>query len=199
MKHPERGFCIARRFSRSLSLAGRAAPRTAKSRAPVRVCKRPRAARLLKRGARLKQEPKLCQQPGCWAVLSPWHGPGVRLCRGCRADRKAAQRKAVMSGIGGSLSPGTIGAISELHVCADLLLRGYEVFRSVSPTASCDLAVLRGSRLLRIEVKSARLHIKTGTLYHERPEPTRYDHLAVVVNGKVTYIPPLEEETAKVG
>jgi len=49
---------------------------------------------------------------------------------------------------------GTVGAISELRVCVDLLSRGFEVFRAVSQSCSCDLAILKSGQLLRIEVKT---------------------------------------------
>jgi hypothetical protein len=53
-----------------------------------------------------------------------------------------------------SLQSGTIGAMAELIVATDLLKRGYEVFRALSPAASCDLAVLKDGKLLRVEVRS---------------------------------------------
>jgi hypothetical protein len=52
------------------------------------------------------------------------------------------------------LSASTIGAISELAVCADLLSKGYDVFRSVSPGAQCDLIAQKDGNLIRVEVKT---------------------------------------------
>lgn len=47
------------------------------------------------------------------------------------------------------------GAFAELVICADLLKRGYEVFRSVSAHASCDLLAQKEGRIYRIEVRTA--------------------------------------------
>ena len=51
------------------------------------------------------------------------------------------------------LSTPTVGALAELMVAVDLMRRGYEVFRALSPSASCDLAILGTSGLRRVEVR----------------------------------------------
>lgn len=38
-------------------------------------------------------------------------------------------------------------------VCADLLRNGFEVYKAVNPNAACDLLVMRGDTVERIEVK----------------------------------------------
>lgn len=53
------------------------------------------------------------------------------------------------------ISCGKVGAIAELVVCADLIRRGFEVFRSVSQDCSCDLIVLKDGQAQRVEVKTA--------------------------------------------
>ncbi len=53
-----------------------------------------------------------------------------------------------------ALSPGTAGALNELIVSADLISKGYDVFRAFSPNASCDLVIIKEKRILRVEVKS---------------------------------------------
>src|SRR5262249_23930273 len=40
-------------------------------------------------------------------------------------------------------------------VCADLLSKGFDVYRSVSPNSCCDVIACAAGRLLRIEVKSS--------------------------------------------
>lgn len=47
----------------------------------------------------------------------------------------------------------SIGAACELIVCADLLSKGYHVFRSMSPTAPYDLVVTMKEKTIRVEVK----------------------------------------------
>jgi hypothetical protein len=82
------------------------------------------------------------------------------------------------------LSTGTIGALSEIVVCADLLSHGYEVFRAVSPSSSCDMIVLKNGATLRIEVRTghklANGLISFGTYPRDRG---RSDILAIAING----------------
>lgn len=94
------------------------------------------------------------------------------------------------------LNTNTVGALHELIVCADLLQKGFAVFRAVSPSAPCDLAVLRGSQLLRIEVRTGQ-NTAGGVLW---PKSSRdqCDHYAVVLRDrdnirKIHYSPPLPE------
>lgn len=88
---------------------------------------------------------------------------------------------------------GSVGAIAEMLVSADLLGRGYHVFRSVSPCCPCDLIAMRaGEPPLMIEVKTG--YANAGGV---RCSPTRnntYDVLAVVIHEEVlvVYDPPLE-------
>lgn len=49
------------------------------------------------------------------------------------------------------------GVLAELLVCADLLNKGWEIFRPISATATCDLIAVKGSAAVRVEVKKARL------------------------------------------
>lgn len=50
---------------------------------------------------------------------------------------------------------GTIGAVSELMVSIYLMNHGFDVFRSLSPNACCDLIALRYGNMIRIEVKAS--------------------------------------------
>lgn len=87
------------------------------------------------------------------------------------------------------VSTATVGAIQELTVAVDLLRRGLPVFRALSPSCPCDLAILDGDKLIRVEVAtgtasltSANNHIKMRTDRH------KFDILAVVVHsGKIMY------------
>jgi len=90
------------------------------------------------------------------------------------------------------LPTSTVGAVAELRVAADLLNRGYEVFRALSPSTSCDLAVLKDGILHRVEVRTG--HIKpNGELgYHVKLKDNgRQDIYAVVRPNEIHYIPPL--------
>src|SRR5207244_171702 len=71
-----------------------------------------------------------------------------RLCQMNYFDKISGR---TCTGLG--LPSSTVGAISELRVACDLLEKKYEVFRAISAACSCDLAVLKNGKLLRIEVK----------------------------------------------
>lgn len=95
----------------------------------------------------------------------------------CRAGKMAGEFKGI--------SMGTVGALNELRVCVDLLSKGYDVFRSVSPNCPCDLVAAKNGRLLRVEVRTVR-----GTdekIYLTKPDPSRYDILAMVLPSKILY------------
>ena len=62
-------------------------------------------------------------------------------------------------------SSGDKGAISELYTSCDLLRKGYEVFRSLSPASSVDLIAIRDSRVIFVEVRTASISTKTGKRY----------------------------------
>lgn len=48
-----------------------------------------------------------------------------------------------------------VGTAAELIVCVDLMKRGFEVFRAISHTCSCDIVILRDGILQRVEVKTS--------------------------------------------
>lgn len=88
------------------------------------------------------------------------------------------------------------GAIAELVACADLMRMGYQVFRAVNPSASCDIvAFMPGMRPLKIEVKSCGMNATGSPVVRQsRPEDYgRADHFAhVSQNGRVKYDPALD-------
>mgnify|MGYP001577228583 CR=1 FL=1 len=88
-------------------------------------------------------------------------------------------------------STGATGAISELRVCADLLQRGYEVFRSVSQATSCDLIALKDTIFTRIEVRTGK-YTKNRLVLVNRD--MRADVLAICLHDQIVYEPPFEEE-----
>jgi len=53
-----------------------------------------------------------------------------------------------------NISTGTMGAISELVCAADLMLKGYAVFRAISPSCSCDLLAMKNGITQRVEVRT---------------------------------------------
>ena len=76
---------------------------------------------------------------------------------------------------------GSVGALAELVVCADLLQQGYDVFRSVSSNAACDIiAANREGELCRIEVKSAVTARGRVTYKRHGFDSNKHDVLALV-------------------
>lgn len=89
------------------------------------------------------------------------------------------------------LPSATVGAIHELVVAIDLMRKGYHVFRALSPACECDLAILHGGKILRIEVtttyespRTGKLMIPQGKTKHKH----RFDVLALVLHdGRIIY------------
>ena len=71
------------------------------------------------------------------------------------------------------------GTIGELTVINDLLQRGYEVFRPVTPCCSCDLIASKKGYILRIEVKTA-VRQGDGFRNFSRPSLEKYDRFDVL-------------------
>lgn len=93
---------------------------------------------------------------------------------------------------------GASGAIAELVAAADLMRRGYEVFRALSPICPCDLLAYRKKEparqtTLRVEVRSSQV-TKHGMLnFRLKPsDQGSFDVLALVVEDDgVYYLPQL--------
>lgn len=95
--------------------------------------------------------------------------------------------------LGTGLPTGTAGTISELLVGVDLLKRGYEVFRALSPSCSCDLSILKDGCLLRVEVKTGYRNGATGNVITTTPKDRdHFDIFAIVIRGEeIIYEPEL--------
>lgn len=92
------------------------------------------------------------------------------------------------------IASGTVGTISELAVAIDLAERGYEVFRAISPSCSCDLIGLRDGQSLRIEVRSGWIGKsgKIGCAFNKQRDVGRHDVLAIRLrDGRIQYRPDL--------
>jgi hypothetical protein len=91
------------------------------------------------------------------------------------------------------LHPSTVGALRELIAASDLMKKGWEVFRSMSPACPCDLIIMSRNVMLRVEVRTGRRK-KAGGIFV--PKHGDYDILAVVIraNDEVLYFGPGGEE-----
>jgi hypothetical protein len=88
----------------------------------------------------------------------------------------------------------TVGAIGELRVCVDLLMKGYNVYRSVSPACSADLAITLKEKLLRVEVTTGYLDCKGNVVNNKKyADQSKFDVVAIVLkSGEIRYLPPLD-------
>lgn len=94
------------------------------------------------------------------------------------------------------LTTGSLGAVAELRVSADLLLKGYAIFRSLSQSCTCDLVLLMRDKLFRIEVTTGNVSKCGNKIYHPKGKKNseKYDILAIVLkNGEIFYEPALPD------
>lgn len=85
------------------------------------------------------------------------------------------------------LNSGKVGAMHEMLVCCDLLKKGYDVFRAVSQSSSCDMVVLKEGKVIRVEVTTGGF-TATGKVTHPSKDFSRFDLLAIVLHtGEIRY------------
>ena len=91
-------------------------------------------------------------------------------------------------------SKGSLGAAVESIICGDLLLKGFDVYRAVTPNALCDLVIIKDKEVLRVEVKTCLIYQKTGRIHYASPNPENYDILALyhVSTKTIIYNPEIE-------
>ena len=95
------------------------------------------------------------------------------------------------------LATATVGAIGELEVCADLLKKGFSVFRAVSASCSCDLAVLKDHQLIRVEVTTGYRNPAKDRMYYPKKDTSKFDVLAVSLPDGIYYSPSLDRALGK--
>lgn len=133
----------------------------------------------------------------CGGPLPEFRNAGMRFCsERCARESRKLRYAEYNPPREVPLSSSTSGAVSELLVATDLLQRGFAVFRALSPSCPCDLAVLRGPRLARVEVRTGQVTLSGRTIW-TRTDRDQCDFYAVVVRSvhgnAITYSPSLEE------
>lgn len=91
-----------------------------------------------------------------------------------------------------NIPTGTIGAIQELRVSIDLLRDGFEVFRALSPSCSCDLLVHKNNIFHRIEVRTA-YRTKNNLIKPSTYKNIKAEILAMVFPNEIIYKPSKNE------
>ena len=92
---------------------------------------------------------------------------------------------------GGKVSASDSGAAAELMVAADLIDRGFDVFRNLSPNGPIDLVVLAGGKLYRVQVK------RGGGCHSPQNGPNGFDVFAHVGPEGIEYCGDLPINTQK--
>ena len=53
-----------------------------------------------------------------------------------------------------NIATSSVGAISEMAICIEMLKRGYSVFRTVSQSSFCDVIAVKKKEILMMEVRT---------------------------------------------
>ena len=81
---------------------------------------------------------------------------GARYCsETCKRAELADRYKAANPSDGPRLPAATVATLAVHAVAADLTRRGFDVYVALSPAQSIDMLLVRGERVLRVEVYSA--------------------------------------------
>lgn len=127
--------------------------------------------------------------PGCQVEFIPT-GKNAARQKYCTVDCQSIhyrKRNGLMGAYPKSIATGTVGAISELRVCVDLMAKGLELFRCMSPHSTADLIVVVGRLCYRIAVKTAYESQASGKISHAQ-ERHDYDILAAVTPTDIVYM-----------
>lgn len=103
--------------------------------------------------------------------------PSKKTCSG----KCGGLRLAKLTGrlVNDKISTSSVGAMSELFVCGELLKKGYHVFRSLSPSCFCDLVAIKNGETMCIEVRTGYIHPVTRTLNFPKVKWGNITHYAV--------------------
>lgn len=109
---------------------------------------------------------------------------------------KRARRRDYTPSTTTNLLKGHLGAAGEITVCADLLRKGYSVFRSVAFDSPYDLVISSGRKMYRVEVKTSRRRKRSRTIQSGLAGRQKgiADFLAIALeDGEIVYKPSLPD------
>jgi hypothetical protein len=112
----------------------------------------------------------------------------------CQRERSSVTTGHALRVVGANQTV-VIGSAHELKVAAELLLRGWFVFRSTSYSSPCDLIAMTAEGfVVRIEVTTGHRRNDNGLVWGRKSSRYKFDAMAVVeYDGTITYIPPVEQ------
>jgi hypothetical protein len=116
-------------------------------------------------------------------------GKSTRFCsRQCLKEFQASNKAKTVLTNNPGIRKCDVGSHNELIVCADLMKKGYHVFRAVSAYGPCDLIAMKDGKLWRVEVTTGyyRKNGSMGWTWHDR---TLSDVIAAVMpDSTVIYV-----------
>ena len=106
-------------------------------------------------------------------------------CSECAKDTRIGK---VYDGV----SVGTVGAIAELEVSQDLMKKGFDVYRALSPQSKSDVVAIKKDKILILEIRSG-YKSRCNTIYYSK-NGIRSPQLVVYIHrtGEIIYKPKLE-------
>ncbi len=129
----------------------------------------------------------------CKAVFEPKRPSQLYCTSSCRKSlhKERFQVDSVSRRL--NLPTPTVGALSELRAATDLMMRGYHVFRALSPSCPCDLVAMHNGACLMIEVRTAYQREPDGHVFAPRARRINGVVLALVTPDAIIYEPPIPE------
>lgn len=95
---------------------------------------------------------------------------------------------------GSVLSSSMKGSISELVVAVDLMKRGWDVYRALSPAAPTDLIAIRDNQTIKIEVRSGSRDKNSSLCFPRFKDRDSFSDQYAVVEGKDIFYIPIEKK-----
>lgn len=138
----------------------------------------------------MRYEEQGCKE--CRRRFSPIRLHQVFCSAECRKEHYKESYFAQTFGHMSKIDKSASGTVGELKASADLILRGWEVFRALNPHTSCDLLAIKNNKMIRVEVKTG--FERDGKAYTAPiKHKDRYDLLIQVTPKGIYYTPELEE------
>lgn len=133
----------------------------------------------------------VCKKEGI--ALLPYHEWAGADRRPRLHPPRKPKARLITGGVPQDISHAVAGTISELLVAADLMARGWQVFRPLTAATGHDIIAVRKGTILTIEVRSAHAN-NSGRLIYNKKADCKSAHYGLVVTGQpVTYEPDLPD------